>query len=77
MRRGNRHVHRATYAVRKAFGAHSDHCEWPEGCGRAARWYYTSVRGRWSLCDRHTPTQYRTDPIDAAMRADEPTERGA
>lgn len=68
MPRGNRHVHRELYKNRKAFEAHSDVCEWPKGCDRPARWYYTTVTGRYSLCDRHTPTQYRTDPITANVQ---------
>lgn len=60
---GNRHVHRELHKNRRAFGAHSDVCEWPNGCDAPALWYYTSVRGRFSLCDAHCPVEYRTEPI--------------
>jgi len=63
MGRGNRHVHREVHKNRLAFEAHSDVCEWPKGCTQPARWYYTTVRGRYSLCDQHTPVIYRTDAI--------------
>lgn len=66
MSTGNRHVHRAIHRNRLAFEAHSDSCEWPSGCENPSRWYYTSVTGRFSLCDTHCPTDYRTDPIPTA-----------
>ena len=60
---GNRHVHRALHRNRLAFEAHSDACEWPKGCTAPSRWYYTTISGRFSLCDAHCPVEYRTDPI--------------
>jgi hypothetical protein len=63
MRRGNSKVWGALANNRKAFEAHSDTCEWPNGCANAARWYYTSISGRWSVCDEHCPAEFRTDPI--------------
>jgi len=63
-RHGNRHVHRELHKNRLAFGAHSDVCEWPMGCDAASRWYYTTAAGRYSLCNQHTPVEFRTTPIE-------------
>lgn len=67
MSRGNRHVHRALHRNVLAFQAHSDTCEWPKGCEAKARWYHTTVSGRWSVCDKHCPEEYRTDRIPPTL----------
>lgn len=79
MSRGNRHVHRELHKNRLAFEAHSDVCEWDrvcldprlaKPCLEPSRWYHTTITGRYSLCDHHTPTAYRTDPIPAAVSSE-------
>lgn len=45
-------------------------CDWPQGCDQPPAYYNYTITGAWYTCPRHTPLEFRDQPIrpDEARR---------